>query len=93
MLGGGMRQAGVIAAAGIYALKNNMTRIAEDHENARTIAQALAQVKWADVVAALERQGIRSGATASVQIRLVTHMDVSREDTREIARLIDGMRL
>jgi threonine aldolase len=34
MLGGGMRQAGILAAAGIYALKNNIERLAEDHENA-----------------------------------------------------------
>ena len=49
MLGGGMRQAGVIAAAGIYALRNNVERIAEDHENARAIAQALAGTAWAKV--------------------------------------------
>ena len=40
-LGGGMRQAGVIAAAGLYALKHNVARLAEDHANARVIADAL----------------------------------------------------
>lgn len=40
-LGGGMRQAGVIAAAGIYALKNNIDRLAEDHRRARRLAEAL----------------------------------------------------
>jgi len=49
MLGGGMRQAGVIAAAGIYALQNNVKRLAEDHRNARTIARALAGTRWASV--------------------------------------------
>ena len=39
LLGGGMRQAGIIAAAGIYALSNNVERLAEDHENAKTLAQ------------------------------------------------------
>ncbi len=41
--GGGMRQAGYIAAAGIYALKNNITRLSEDHEHARLIAKALVE--------------------------------------------------
>ena len=49
MLGGGMRQAGIIAAAGIYALSNNVKRLAEDHENARAIAHALASTTWARV--------------------------------------------
>jgi len=116
MLGGGMRQAGVIAAAGIYALRNNVERIAEDHENAAAIARALAQAGWAqvdpnavasnmiyfrtpghpaaDVAAALERVGIRCGTpTAPDQIRLVTHLDVSREDTREIIRLIGSLQM
>ena len=41
-LGGGMRQAGVIAAAGIYALEHNIDRLADDHANARVIAEAVA---------------------------------------------------
>jgi threonine aldolase len=115
MLGGGMRQAGVIAAAGVYALRNNVDRIAEDHENARLIAQALAQTKWAEidpkdvasnmvffrtlgreaekVVRALEEQGIRSGATGPDQVRFVTHLDVSREDTKDVTRIIGAARL
>ena len=44
MLGGGMRQAGVIAAAGIYALNHMVDRLAEDHENAKTLAEGLAQI-------------------------------------------------
>ena len=41
ILGGAMRQAGYIAAAGLYALKNNVTRLAEDHRNAALITEAL----------------------------------------------------
>lgn len=41
VFGGAMRQAGFIAAAGIYALKNNVERLAEDHRNASAIAEAL----------------------------------------------------
>jgi threonine aldolase len=42
MLGGAMRQAGILAAAGLYALANNVERLAEDHANARAIAETLA---------------------------------------------------
>ena len=44
MLGGGMRQAGVLAAAGLYALEHNIDRLAEDHANATHLAQALAAI-------------------------------------------------
>jgi threonine aldolase len=42
MLGGGMRQAGILAAAGLYALEHNVGRLAEDHANAERLAQGLA---------------------------------------------------
>jgi threonine aldolase len=42
VVGGGMRQAGILAAAGIYALQHNIERLAEDHANARRLASALA---------------------------------------------------
>lgn len=45
-LGGAMRQAGYLAAAGLYALKNNLHRIQEDHIHARIIAEALKKNKW-----------------------------------------------
>ena len=41
VLGGGMRQAGVLAAAGLYALKHHVERLAEDHDNARALAEGL----------------------------------------------------
>jgi threonine aldolase len=44
VLGGGMRQAGVIAAAGIIALTEMVDRLAEDHANARLLAAGLAQL-------------------------------------------------
>ena len=43
MLGGGMRQAGILAAAGLYALDHNVKRLAEDHGLAKKLAQGLAQ--------------------------------------------------
>ncbi|WP_404402869.1 low-specificity L-threonine aldolase [Pelagibacterium halotolerans] len=42
MLGGGMRQAGIIAAAGLYALEHNVARLADDHARARRLAEGLA---------------------------------------------------
>src|SRR5204863_192214 len=44
MLGGGMRQAGVIAAAGIVSLERMVNRLAEDHANARTLAEGIARL-------------------------------------------------
>ncbi len=43
MFGGAMRQAGILAAAGIYALQNHVERLAEDHANARLLAEGLAE--------------------------------------------------
>jgi threonine aldolase len=65
MLGGGMRQSGVIAAAGIVALERMVDRLAEDHANARALAEALAR-----------RPGIRLDL-ASVQTNIVIfHVDL-----------------
>jgi len=44
MLGGGMRQAGILAAAGLYALEHHVERLAEDHANARRLAEGLAEL-------------------------------------------------
>jgi len=44
MYGGAMRQAGIIAAAGVYAFEHNVDRLAEDHANARRLAQGLAEI-------------------------------------------------
>ena len=43
-LGGGMRQAGIIAAAGIYALTHNVTRLADDHRRAKTLARKMNEI-------------------------------------------------
>ena len=67
MLGGGMRQAGVIAAAGIHALDHHIERLKEDHDNAALLATGLMEVSrghlkieapqtnilWAEVTAPL----------------------------------------
>ena len=49
MFGGGMRQSGILAAAGIYALENNVERMEDDHRRARTIAQAIDEMDHVSV--------------------------------------------
>jgi threonine aldolase len=49
MMGGSMRQAGIIAAAGVYALDHNVERLAEDHENARVLAEGIAELDGARI--------------------------------------------
>jgi threonine aldolase len=45
MLGGGMRQVGILAAAALYALEYNVERLAEDHENARLLASGISEIQ------------------------------------------------
>lgn len=45
LLGGAMRQSGILAAAGLYALEHNRTRLPEDHANARRLAEGLAGIE------------------------------------------------
>ena len=78
MLGGGMRQAGIIAAAGIVALERMVGRLAEDHANARTLAEGvaklpgvridLASVQTNIVIFAVGAVGKRSAETATQEI-------------------------
>jgi len=49
MYGGGMRQAGLLAAAGLHAIEHHRARLADDHANARTLAEALAGAKHVSV--------------------------------------------
>ena len=50
MFGGAMRQAGIIAAGGLYALEHNIERLREDHENAKILASALREVPGLEVL-------------------------------------------
>ena len=52
MLGGGMRQAGILAAAGSFALAHHIARLAEDHDNAARLAAGLARHRDLDVAPA-----------------------------------------
>ncbi len=102
MAGGGMRQSGILAAAGMYALKNNVARLQEDHDNAAWMAEQLreagADVMRQDTNMLFVRVGEENAAAlgeymkarnvlinASPIVRLVTHLDVSREQLAEVA--------
>ena len=52
MLGGGMRQSGVLAAAGLYAMENNIARLSDDHCRASTLAETLIEVEAGEVAQA-----------------------------------------
>ena len=51
LFGGGMRQAGILAAAGLYALEHNTLRLADDHARAEALAKGLATIPGVDVAA------------------------------------------
>ncbi len=75
MLGGAMRQSGILAAAGLYALDHNVERLAEDHDNAALIAQRVAALDQVDLDPATVETNI-------VVIRL-------REGGRDAAAVVD----
>lgn len=54
VFGGTMRQAGFIAAAGLYALENNVARLIQDHQHARIIEQTLASCPWVEEIMPVE---------------------------------------
>jgi len=92
ILGGGMRQAGVIAAAGLYALENNVERLGTDHENADRLARGLreigleVQLNTNMVLVKIDAATAQQLAAKLLQsdilvlsrapMRLVTHLDV-----------------
>ena len=49
MMGGALRQAGIVAAAALYALDHNVERLAEDHENAKLLAEGLAELPAVEI--------------------------------------------
>ena len=54
IFGGGMRQAGYLAGAALYALKNNVTRLADDHRRAAELGTALSKLNWVQKVEPIE---------------------------------------
>ena len=101
-LGGGMRQVGILAAAGLHALDHHIDRLAEDHENARLIGTACGVgpdeiptnivvvdvPSAAEVVEAARAEGVLIGAVGPQRVRLLTHLDVSRRDAERAAEIL-----
>ncbi len=93
--GGAFRQSGIVAAGCLYALDNHVERLAEDHDNARVLAEGLLEL-GCDVIAPetnivifsapdgfIERmaeRGVQLSGTPDGRVRAVTHLDVSRAD-------------
>ena len=104
-LGGGMRQVGVLAAAGAYALDHHVERLADDHDHARLLGEALgldpSEVDTNIVVvdrpdapafvAAAAEQGVRIAAVGPRAVRLVTHLDVTRADAERAAAVLSSL--
>src|SRR5438067_3702084 len=112
MLGGGMRQAGVLAAAGLVALDKGPKRLHVDHENAKFLANQLASTAginlnaakvqtnivifdvrdsgWSssDVLKALEQRHVLAVPVDNHKIRMVTHLDVDRNDVERAAQTV-----
>jgi len=106
VLGGGMRQAGILAAAGILALTEHVERLAEDHANARLLAVGLSEIdalaidpeevqtnmvffsmeksRFTVLQQAMRNQGIL--ISGRDRVRLVTHLDVKRDDVEKVIR-------
>ncbi len=113
VFGGGMRQAGYLAAAGIYALENNINRLDEDHQHAKQIAAALAKKDFIGKIMPvetnivifevtgsytpktfcdkLEKHEILCLAISSTQVRMVTHLDFTKEMRQPLLQLIEEM--
>ena len=92
ILGGAMRQAGVLAGAGLHALEHNVERLADDHRNAQALAEGLAEIGLAAeqhtnmVFVRIPEQRVKGLAehlkaegiavVPGARMRLVTHLDV-----------------
>ena len=112
MLGGGMRQAGVLAAAGLLALEHGPKRLQEDHDNAQVLARNLSCIPGialdpskvqtnivifsvkpsglssTDFLARLASRGVLAVPVEGERIRMVTHLDVNRNDVEKAAELV-----
>jgi len=112
ILGGGMRQVGVLAAAALVALEEGPKRLHVDHENAQRLAQGLAQIPGIGVqpdkvqtnivlydvgatglgstqfLKRLAERQVLGGPVDARRVRMVTHLDVDRNDIEQALRII-----
>jgi threonine aldolase len=104
-MGGGMRQVGILAAAGLYALDHHVERLADDHAHARLLAEAcgvdpatvdtnivvVQRTDAADFVAGAKEQGVVISTVGPTAVRLVTHLDVTRADAEKAAVVLSRL--
>jgi threonine aldolase len=92
-MGGSFRQSGIVAAGCLYALDHNVERLAEDHENAKLLAEGLVDL-GCEVIApetnivifaapdgfveGMAERGVELSGTPDGRVRAVTHLDVDR---------------
>jgi len=97
LFGGAMRQAGVVAAAALYALEHHVDRLAEDHARARRLAEALGLESETNFVAIPDpgdgeararRRGVLLGDLRPGWLRAVTHLGVSDDDIDRAIELV-----
>ena len=103
-MGGGWRQAGTLAAAGLHALDHHIERLAVDHDNARRIAEAadvdvstvdsnIVVIRTTDapgLVARCRDGGVLVSAVGARVVRAVTHLGVSPDEARKAAEVVAG---
>lgn len=108
MVGGGMRQAGVLAAAGLYALQHQVQRLAEDHAKAERLGAALTELGYSvepvQTNMVYVQLGERAGqikafmaergiaVSAAPRLRLVTHLDVSADQVGQVIEAFAAFR-
>ena len=112
MLGGGMRQVGVLAAAALIALEEGPERLQIDHDNAKLLAEGLAQIPHLRIqpekvqtnivlfdvgetgmtanefLARLVSRQVLGGPVDARRVRMVTHLDVNRDDIAHALQVI-----
>jgi len=112
MLGGGMRQAGVLAAAGLIALEKGSKRLQVDHDHAKLLATGLAAIPgitlnpakvqtnivifnlktsgWSssDFLQTLAKRSVLAVPVDNERVRMVTHLDVDRNDVEKAAAAV-----
>ena len=104
-MGGGMRQVGILAAAGLYALDHHVERLADDHEHAKLLAAAcgvdpatvdtnivvVPRPDAQEFVAAAREAGVLVATVGPTAVRLVTHLDVTRADAEKAAAILAAL--
>ena len=108
MVGGGMRQVGVLAAAGLYALQHQVERLAEDHAKAARLGDALSELGYSVEPVQTNMVYVELGdradqvkafmaergiaVSAAPRLRLVTHLDVGAEGVERVIEAFAAFR-